>query len=145
MYFRNFLFAAFALSFICIAADRVWATSSPASPELLFQKTRQWSLPYKPLDMVQSADGNMVFFLTENNRVLIYSSEGILKGTIPVDAGVSKIGTDIRGENILLMDDKNNTFTSVSFDIIREIDITGSPYKGADNAPVIVAVFTNYQ
>lgn len=145
MYFKKLFITAFAITATFAFADHRGATASQSSPELLFQKTHQWSLPYKPVDMVQSADGNTLFFLTENNRVLIYSSEGTLKGTIPVDKGVTRIDTDIRGENILLMDDENNTFTSISFDFIKDIDVTGSPYKGADNAPVVVAVFTNFQ
>ena len=145
MYFRKLFFAAIALTVAFSVADEGYTSTSPESAELLFQKTRQWNLPYKPLDMVQSADGSMVFFLTDNHRVLIYTAEGDLKGTIPVDEGVSGIDTDIRGENILLMNEESNTFTSISFDFIKDIDITGSPYKGADNAPVVVAVFTNFQ
>ena len=145
MYFKKLFIAAFALTLTFVFADKGYTTDSQESPELLFQKTRQWSLPYKPLDMVQSADGNMLFFLTENNRVLIYSSDGTLKGSIPVDKGISRIDTDIRGENILLMDQENNTFTSISFDFIKEIDTTGSPYLGNENAKVTIAVFTNFQ
>ena len=143
MHSRHLIYIIPLMFFLLTTPGTVFSSSS--SPELLFQKTRNWQLPYKPVDMVQSADGSMVFFLTENNRVLIYEANGTLKGSIPVDTGVTRINTDIRGENILLLDDEKNTFTSISFDFIMEIDTGNSPFKGSSEAPITIAVFTNFQ
>ncbi len=118
------------------------ATSAPA---LVSEKTMSWQVPYKPVDLVQSVDGKMLFVLTENNRVLIYEPNGTLKGSIPVDKGVTAIDTDARGENILLIDSDKNTFTSLSVDFIVSIDTAGSPFLGKAEAPVTIAVFTDFE
>ena len=143
MRLRNLLFPCITIIALLLIAPPAFSNTS--SPELFFQKTRNWSTPYKPLDLVQSADGNMVFILTENHQILIYESNGTLKGSIPVDKGVTSIDTDIRGENILLIDSEKSTFTSISFDFIQDINVSGSPFKGNENAPVTIAVFSNFQ
>ncbi len=115
------------------------------SPDLVSEKTISWQIPYKPLDFVQSVDGTRLFVLTENNRVLIYEPNGTLKGSIPVDKGVTAIDTDARGENVFLINSSANTFTSLSVDFVVEIDTAGSPTMGSAEAPVTIAVFTDFE
>jgi hypothetical protein len=114
-------------------------------PELLITTTRQWQLPYTPTDMVQSVDGKMVYVLTDNHKLLIYEANGNLKASADVDPGVIAIDTDARGEHILLVDKDNKTFTSLSVDFVAEVDVTGSPFKGNADAPVTVAVFSDFE
>ncbi len=113
--------------------------------ELLINKTRQWQLPFTPVDMVQSVDGKYIFVLTDNHKLLIYEPNGNLKASADVDPGVVAIDTDARGEQILLVDKDNKTFTSFSIDFVAEIDITGSPLQGNPDAPVTVAVFSDFE
>ena len=126
----------------CVSPLAIAATSGPA---LIAEKNISWKIPYKPLDFVQSVDGKTLYVLTENNRVLIYETSGKLKGSLQVDAGVTAIDTDARGENILLIDSEKNTFTSIAVDFIVDIDTTGSPFMGSANAPVTIAVFTDFE
>ena len=127
---------------VCISPLAIAATSGP---ELIAEQNISWKIPYKPVDFVQSVDGKMLYVLTENNRVLIYEANGKLKGSLQVDAGVTAIDTDARGENILLIDSEKNTFTSIAVDFIVDIDTTGSPFMGAASAPVTIAVFTDFE
>jgi hypothetical protein len=120
-------------------------TAQGGDPELLVTKTRQWQLPYAPADMVQSVDGKMVYILTDNHKLLIYEANGNLKASTDVDPGVVAIDTDARGEQILLIDKDNKTFTSLSVDFVAEVDVTGSPFKGNADAPVTVAVFSDFE
>lgn len=121
------------------------AAAQDGSPELLINKTRQWQLPYTPADMVQSVDGKYIFVLTDNHKLLIYEPSGNLKASTDVDPGVVAIETDARGEQILLVDKDNKTFTSFSIDFVAEVDVTGSPFKGKPDAPVTVAVFSDFE
>ena len=85
------------------------------------------------------------FFSRITIKYLFTKPREKLKGTIPVDPGVTRIDTDVHGENILLIDDEKNSFTSISFDFIMEIDLTDTPILGDINAPVTITVFTNFQ
>ena len=140
--YRKFAAAVCGMLMISTPIFTMAATSAPA---LVSEKTMSWQVPYKPVDFVQSVDGKMLFVLTENNRVLIYEPNGTLKGSIPVDKGVTAIDTDARGENILLIDSEKNTFTSLSVDFVVNIDTTGSPFKGVADAPVTIAVFSDFE
>ena len=134
----------------CLTAALLLVTSTATastedSSDLLFEQTRKWQLPYTPKDIVQSIDGQLVFVLTDNHRILIYEANGKLKGSVEVDPGVNAIDADARGENILLIDSENKTFSSYSIDFVTEIDVTGSPFKGKVDAPVTIAVFTDFE
>lgn len=122
----------------------ITATQS-GNPEILFDKSRQWQLPYVPTDMVQSVDGQYIYILTDNHKLLIYEPNGNLKASVDVDPGVVAIDTDARGENVLLIDKDSKTFSVFSVSFVAEIDIAGAPFKGKADAPVTVAVFSDFE
>jgi hypothetical protein len=121
------------------------AATPGGKPELLFDKTGQWQLPYSPVDMVQSVDGKYIYILTDNHKLLIYEPNGNLKASVDVDPGVVAIDTDARGENVLLVDKDNKSFSIYSVDFVSEVDISGAPFKGKAEAPVTVAVFSDFE
>ena len=121
------------------------SANNSVSPELLFDKNRQWQLPYTPTDMVQSVDGKHIYILTDNHKLLIYEPNGNLKASVDVDPGVVAIDTDARGENVLLIDKDSKTFSVYSVSFVAEVDTAGSPFKGKADAPVTVAVFSDFE
>lgn len=109
------------------------------------QVENSWQLPEKPIDLVYSLDGKRVFILTDQQQVLVYDAEGNLLGKIAVKKGVSSIDIAPRGERLYLLNDKDNSFTDLSVDFVVDIDVTGSPFLGKADAPVTIAVFTDFQ
>jgi len=107
--------------------------------------TASWKLDAKPLGIVHSLDNKRVFILGADNKVHIYSSEGVKQGTIPVDKGVTAIDIAPRGEMLYLINSQDNSFTSLSVNFTTDIDITGAPFLGKENAPVVMALFTDFQ
>jgi hypothetical protein len=55
------------------------------------------------------------------------------------------IGTSPKGDFLLLADSKENTLEVVKISFVVDIDISGLPFKGPENAPVVIAVFNDYQ
>ena len=110
-----------------------------------WQVENSWQLPDKPIDLVYSLDGQRVFILTDQQQVLVYDAEGNLLGKIAVKKGVSTIDIAPRGERLYLLNDKDNSFTDLSVDFVANIDVTGSPFLGKADAPVTIAVFTDFQ
>ncbi len=104
-----------------------------------------WQIDGKPVDLIHSLDGKLVFILTADNLVQIYDTEGKLQGEIPVPTTVTAIDIAPQGEALYLVDGKNKSFTSVALDYIRDIDTTGSPSKGRDDAPVTIVLFTDFE
>ncbi len=110
-----------------------------------WQVENSWKLPEKPIDLVYSLDGQRVFILTDQQQVLVYAADGNLLGKIAVKKGVSSIDIAPRGERLYLLNDKDNSFTDLSVDFVVDININGSPFLGKIDAPVTIAVFTDFQ
>ncbi len=107
--------------------------------------SRTFKLDAKPIDMATSADGQYTFVLTEGGKVFILDRNGTLKDTLTVNESVISIGTSPKGDFLLLADSKENTLEVVKISFVVDIDITGLPFKGPADAPVVVAVFSDYQ
>jgi hypothetical protein len=102
-------------------------------------------LEAKPIDMTISADGKYTFILAEGGKILILDSAGQLKDTLTVSESVVSIGTSPSGDFLLLADSKANTLEVLKISFVVDIDISGLPFKGPAAAPVVVAVFSDYQ
>ena len=98
-----------------------------------------------PIDVAVSPDGRSVFVLTENGKVLIYNRFGKLTDSIEVGMHVDQIRIGPRGERIFASSRKNKTIEIIAFDFIHKINVEGSPAKGPDDSPVVIAVFSDFQ
>ena len=107
--------------------------------------SRTFKIDAKPIDMATSADGQYTFVLTEGGKVFILDRSGTLKGTLAVNESVISIGTSPKGDFLLLADSKENTLEVVKISFVVDIDIAGLAFKGPADAPVVVALFSDYQ
>lgn len=98
-----------------------------------------------PLDVAVSKNGNIIFVLNKSGEILIYSSGGELKDKIDVGNHVDMIRSGPREEWLFLSSRKNKTVEILHVDFIQQIDITGSPFKGVESAPVAITVFSDFQ
>jgi DNA-binding beta-propeller fold protein YncE len=135
--------AALLLSASVLQAESVSATGKDDRVE--WEVRANWKIDGTPLDIVHSLDGKMVFILDSQHRVLVYDNNGQLQGRIPVGEGVTAIDIAPQGESLYLIDGKDNSFTSVSMSYMHDIDVSGSPFKGKIDAPVTIAVFTDFE
>ncbi len=140
------LLASCALSFLlATGANALPVSESGQNERVEWQVQQSWATKTKTVDMVHSLDGKYVFILTDQQKVAIYNNQGQLQGSIPVDAGVSAIDIAPQGEFLFLIDNKANTFTSLSISFVVDIDTAGSPFQGPADAPVTIALFTDFE
>ncbi len=132
-------------SFFIILGSNSEVLAKKPSSNLEWKVVHEMKLNESPKAVVHSLDGKLVFFLTKNNNVLIYTQQGQLKGTIPVENGVSNIDITPRGELLFLINEKTNKYKAISINFISDINISGSPFLGLENAPVVLVNFTDYQ
>ena len=119
------------------------STQGTAFVEWNIHKTLKLDTP--PLDMAVSKNGNLIFVLTRSGKILIYSSDGKLKDKIEVGNHIDQIRSGPGEEWLFLSSRKNKTVEILHVDFIQHIDISGSPFKGVENAPVAIAVFSDFQ
>ncbi len=98
-----------------------------------------------PVDVVVSQDGNLTFVLTDIGNVLIYDQIGNLTDTVKIGPHIDQIEIGPRGERLFAASRQNKTVEIITLDFIYEINTLGSPSKGPLEAPIVIAVFSDFQ
>jgi hypothetical protein len=102
-------------------------------------------LDAQPLDLAISNNGNSIFVLSQSGKILIYSFDGQLKDEIDIGNHFDQIKAGPSEEWLFLSSSKNKTVEILHVDFIQHIDISGSPSRGPENAPIVIAVFSDFQ
>jgi DNA-binding beta-propeller fold protein YncE len=120
-------------------------TSSFASDNVEMNVYKTLQLEETPIDVAVSPDGRRIFVLTDRGEVVVYSSAAKIEAKIDVGQHVDQIKLGPRGDTLILKSGKNKTVQIVSVDFVQKINTSGSPFKGPENAPVVIAVFDDFQ
>ena len=128
---------------LCLALQLPLALPAQATVETNTVKSLKSS--GSPVDTAVSADGRWFFVLTGQGQVEIYESNGALKETIKLDGPADQIASSPTGEQLFLSDKATGAIKLLAVNFVQNIDTVGSPYKGPENAPVVVAVFSDFQ
>ncbi|MGD9235438.1 MAG: hypothetical protein PVF09_02120 [Desulfobacterales bacterium] len=103
------------------------------------------NLEASPIDVAVTNDGRKLFILTDQGEVLVYSSTKEPEARINVGKHVDQIKLGPRGDTLILSSGKNKTVQMVTIDFIQTINTDGSPFKGPEDASVVIAVFDDFQ
>jgi DNA-binding beta-propeller fold protein YncE len=98
-----------------------------------------------PIDVAVSPDGKSIFVLNDNGIILIYTSDGKLRDKINIGTHVDHINLGPRGEHLFATNRRDKTVQIITLNFIHKIDITGSPFKGSQKAPLTLVVFSDFQ
>lgn len=103
------------------------------------------NIEQNPLDVAASADGKWVYILTPG-EVLLYSPvKKVVVDKIPVDPGADSITVSPKGDKLFVASVKEKTLSVINVKMLYQIDVKGSPFLGSANAPVVIAVFEDFQ
>lgn len=111
----------------------------------------EWSVQYKlkleapPVDVAVSLNDKWVFVLNDRGEVLIFLKDGSLKEKIKVGRHIDQIKVGPSDNLLYLTSRKNKTVEIVDLDFIQSINTAGSPFKGPADAPVVIAVFSDFE
>ena len=111
--------------------------------EMNVYKTLQ--LEETPIDVAVSPDGRRIFILTDRGEVAVYSSAAQIEGKIDVGQHVDQIKLGPQGESLILKSSTKKTVQIVTVDFVQKINTSGSPFKGPEDAPVVIVVFDDFQ
>jgi predicted DsbA family dithiol-disulfide isomerase len=110
-----------------------------------WKEIKEVKLDARPLDTVVSDDEKQVFILTPEEIVVYSNTENKVTGKIKVGKNFDHLAISPKNNMLILSNGNSNTIKFIKYEFIHEIDTTGLPFKGAENAPVVVAVFDDYQ
>ena len=129
----------------------IWATILLVASAAMGASNVEWEvlntlkLEAPPLDVAISPDGKTVFVLTHEGSIHIYEVNGRFKDKIEVGEKIDQIKLGPKGTHLFATSRENKTVKVISLDFIRQITTRGSPYKGVEGAPVIVAEFSDFE
>ena len=116
-----------------------------ASDNLEWDVFQTLDLDASPIDVAVTYDGRKLFILTDQGEILVYSSSKKPDARINVGKHVDQIKLGPRGDTLILSSGKNKTVQMITIDFIQTINTAGSPFKGQENASVVIAVFDDFQ
>ena len=117
----------------------------PALAKTDWQVRQKLQLEQAPIDMLVSSNNKWIYILTSDGQIVIYSTRGQLRDSISVGPDIDQIKSGPREDMLFLLSRENKSVQIITIDFTEEINIGGSPAKGPLDAPVTVAVFSDFQ
>jgi hypothetical protein len=139
---RRISFLILTLMFAILAAVFV---ESPAHADLEWEITRTMEIDGIPIDVALSPDGRKLFVLTDQGSILVYTTGNTPTDKIEVGRHIDQIKMGPKGAVLVLSSRAKKTLQIVQLDFIQSINISGSPFKGPEDAPVVIAAFDDFQ
>jgi hypothetical protein len=119
--------------------------ATPVSAKVELQTKPAVKTAARPVDVALTADGRRSFVLSEGGLVTIYGVDGNLVDSFKVDPATDHLSVDGIGSQLYLSSNKNGTVSQVFVNYQADLDYSGSPFLGKSDAPVVLAVFSDFQ
>jgi DNA-binding beta-propeller fold protein YncE len=133
------------ISILWIVMLLLTASAAMGSATVEWEVLNTLKLEAPPLDVAISPDGKAVFVLTHEGNINIYEVNGRLIDKIEIGEPIDQIKLGPKGAHLFATSRKNNTVKVIALDFIKEIATSRSPYKGLEDAPVVIADFSDFE
>jgi len=118
---------------------------SIASAELEWTFRKPVPLASAPLDNAVSADGQMLYMLSAGEITVYSLTQNKTINTIPIDSNYDRISVSPRGNSLIVTSSIDKSLKIIDLEFVYQIDKSDLPLKGPADAPVTIAVFSDYQ
>ena len=133
----------FIASLVALAINPFGTPSVSAKTD--WQVVQTLKLNTEPVDILMAANNRWIYILDDLGQINIYETNGRLKDTIDVGRDIDQIKAGPREDLLFLLSRTTGTIKLVSVSVFEEIDIRDAPVKGPVDAPVTIAVFSDFQ
>ena len=121
------------------------AFGRPSQANIEWTEKKQFKLDVSPIDMATSPDGKWVIFLSRG-EVLVYSvPDDKIAGRTPVDKAFDKLTYSAADDTVILSSSTAKTLKFIQLEAVYKFSLAGLPFRGPENAPVTIVVFSDYQ
>ena len=122
-----------------------WVLPQIVQAEVEWKVIQGLDLKNTPLDIASSADGLWLFILTPGEILVFSTQEAKITEHIPVGTEFDRITSFPRGNVVTISSSTKKVLQIIHLETVYKIDVMGSPFKGPQDAPVTMVVFTDYQ
>lgn len=133
------------LAALLLGGMLVFAASGLCWAEVEWDIINTLKLDATPVDMSVSEDGRTIYILADDGFIYIYSASGMLTDKIKVGKQIDQIKVGPEGEFLFTSSRKNKAVQVIDLKFVYQINTDGSPAKGPADAPVVIAVFSDFQ
>lgn len=110
-----------------------------------WENRQELKLDKEALDIASSVDGKWLFVLIPGEIVVYPLTGGGSIARIPVDSGSDRLSHSQQDNCIIVSSRIGKQVRIIDLQEIYDIDISGLPFKGPKDAPVVITIFTDYQ
>ena len=105
----------------------------------------EFKVAQKASSLAIADKGRSVFVLADNGRIYKYGLDGHLRDKIETGKQIDQIKLDPRGTHLFATNRQKKTLDIIALDFIQKISIEGSPFKGPENAPIVITEFSDFE
>ena len=98
-----------------------------------------------PLDVAFATNHNYIYVLTEKGQILVFDPAGHQVDQMQVGTQYDQMRVVPGSDVIFLTSRKNKLVQIVQLGFVQQIDTSDSPFVGPANAPVVIAVFSEFE
>lgn len=99
----------------------------------------------QPLATAFAEEGQKIFVLNAGGKVEVFSEQGEPIGTLEVGATAKLITASPSGDQLFVTDQESQALRIITLDFVVPLNLTGAPVKGAEQAPVAITIFSDFQ
>lgn len=120
--------------------------SSPATgADIEWNVIQTLNLTEPPVDIAFSTSRSKILVLTRKGELQVFEPDGQQVASLEVGKEFDRL-YHIQGSDVVLLSgQESNTARIIELSFVEQIDTTGAPFKGAETAPVVVAVFSDFE
>jgi len=127
-----------------VSVSICWAPSV-MSANIEWTISEQLDLKAPPMDMCASADGKWLYILSAGEIVVYSFADAKIVNRIAVDTAFDRM-IYVKEKNALIVTSRSgNQVRIIQLEVVQTFSYSGLPYHGPKGAPVVVAVFSDYQ
>ncbi len=113
--------------------------------EVEWNLKKQLSMDAAPRDIAPSADGKWMYVLTAG-EILVYSVPDYkVVSRIPVDKSFDRVVYSATDNTLIASSSTEKTVKIIQLAVVHRFSLEGLAFKGPQNAPVTLVVFSDYQ
>jgi hypothetical protein len=98
-----------------------------------------------PLDVAFASKHNYIYVLTDKGKILVFDPAGRQLDQIEVGQQFDQMRVVPGADVVFLTSRKNRLVQIVQLGFVQQINTSDAPSVGPANAPVVIAVFSEFQ
>lgn len=116
-----------------------------ASADVEWTFGKQRNLEVSPLDIASSSDGQWIYILTPGEIAVYSLLDDKVVSRIPIEKTFDKMSYVAQTNSLIVSSSTGKSFKFVNLEVSQKFTLDGLAFKGLENAPVTIAVFSDYQ